>query len=159
MTSAQQAEFARMRQYYQSQGERYSFAELWPRVSKARLELLDAFDGGASPTHLLTREAFEIYRAQLAPGGVIAVHISNRYVRLEPVMRGLAEALGLDLLIRTDDPVGVPAATASRWALLGDDLSALARATEGLLQPSAITESVLWTDDRQDLWGILRLGR
>jgi hypothetical protein len=45
MTSDQQAEFARMRQYYQSQGERYSFAELWPRVSKARLELLDAFDG------------------------------------------------------------------------------------------------------------------
>ena len=45
MTSDQQAEFVRMRQYYQSQGERYSFAELWPRVSKARLELLDAFDG------------------------------------------------------------------------------------------------------------------
>ena len=121
--------------------------------------VLDAFTGGAIPTHLLTREAFEVYRAQMAPGGVIAVHISNRYVRLEPVMRGLAEVFGLDLRIRTDDPVGVPAASASQWALLGDDLSALAQDTEGLLKPSVVTESVLWTDGRQDLWGILRLGR
>ena len=123
------------------------------------LLVLDAFTGGAIPTHLLTREAFEVYWARMAPGGVIAVHISNRYVRLEPVMRGLAREFGLDLLIRTDQPVGVPTATASRWALLGDDLSTLARDAEGLLQPSAITEEVLWTDDRQNLWGILRLGR
>jgi len=45
MTSDQQAEFDRMQQYYQSQGERYSFSELWPRVAKARLELLDALNG------------------------------------------------------------------------------------------------------------------
>jgi len=44
-TADQQAEFDRMQQYYQSQGERYSFSELWPRASKARLELLDALDG------------------------------------------------------------------------------------------------------------------
>lgn len=118
--------------------------------------VVDAFTGGAIPTHLLTHEAFEVYRAHLAPGGVVAIHLSNRYVRLEPVMRGLAEAFGLDLLIRSDDPVGVPAATASRWAILGRDLGALQRASEGLLHPSTTTETVTWTDDRQDLWGVLK---
>jgi uncharacterized damage-inducible protein DinB len=45
MTTDQQAEFDRMHQYYVTQGERYSFAELWPRAARARLELLDALDG------------------------------------------------------------------------------------------------------------------
>ena len=45
MTTDQQAEFDRMHQYYVGQGERYSFAEIWPRAVKARLELLDALEG------------------------------------------------------------------------------------------------------------------
>lgn len=45
MTNQQQAEFDRMRGYYLSQGEKYSFAELWPRAMKARLQLLDALEG------------------------------------------------------------------------------------------------------------------
>lgn len=45
MTNQQQAEFDRMRGYYVSQGERYSFAELWPRAMKARLQLLDSLEG------------------------------------------------------------------------------------------------------------------
>lgn len=71
MTSDQQAEFDRMRQYYQSQGERYTFAEIWPRAVKARLDLLDAFDG-------VTEE-----HAAWAPGDgnwsikEVAVHILN----------------------------------------------------------------------------------
>ncbi len=45
MTSEQQAEYDRMQQYYVSQGERYSFSEIWPRAVKARLELLGAIEG------------------------------------------------------------------------------------------------------------------
>lgn len=45
MTTEQQAEFDRMHQYYVSQGERYSFAEIWPRAVRARLDLLDALEG------------------------------------------------------------------------------------------------------------------
>ncbi len=123
------------------------------------LLVLDAFTGAAIPTHLLTREAFEGYRGRLAPEGLVAVHLSSRYVRLEPVMRGVADAFGLDLLVRDDDPEGVPTATASHWALLGEDLSALERNAEGLLQPPTATDVVLWTDDRQDLWGVLRFRR
>ena len=49
---------------------------------------LDAFSGDAIPVHLLTREAFEIYLRHMKPGGIIAVHISNRHLDLEPVVAG-----------------------------------------------------------------------
>ncbi len=58
--------------------------------------VVDAFSSDAIPTHLLTREAFAAYLRHLAPGGVLAVHITNRYVDLKPVVRGAAVALGLE---------------------------------------------------------------
>ncbi len=57
--------------------------------------VLDAFSGDAIPIHLLTREAFAIYKRHLAPGGVIAVHVSNNYLHLAPVVRRLAEDCGM----------------------------------------------------------------
>ena len=56
-----------------------------------QLLVLDAFSGDAIPTHLLTGEAFDVYQRHLAPGGVIAVHVSNKYLRLVPVVRRLAD--------------------------------------------------------------------
>ena len=57
--------------------------------------LLDAFSGDAVPVHLLTREAFEIYLRHLKPDGIIAVHVSNRYLALAPVIERLAASLNL----------------------------------------------------------------
>lgn len=54
--------------------------------------VIDAFGSDAIPWHLLTREALELYRARLQPGGVLAFHISNRYVDLEPVLANHAHA-------------------------------------------------------------------
>jgi len=56
--------------------------------------VLDAFTGDAIPTHLLTREAFQVYGRHLVSGGVIAVHVSNKYLHLVPVVRRLAEDCG-----------------------------------------------------------------
>jgi hypothetical protein len=56
---------------------------------------LDAFSGDAIPAHLLTAEAFAIYDRHLRPGGVLAVHITNTYLDLYPVVRRLAEHQGL----------------------------------------------------------------
>jgi len=53
--------------------------------------VLDAFSGDAPPAHLLTREAFGIYQSRMAPGGIIAVHITNRYVDLAPVVQAAAD--------------------------------------------------------------------
>jgi hypothetical protein len=61
------------------------------------LIVLDAFSGDAIPTHLLAAEAFEIYGRHLASGGVIAVHVSNNYLRLAPVVRRLAHHCGLEV--------------------------------------------------------------
>ncbi|MBL6765169.1 MAG: fused MFS/spermidine synthase [Verrucomicrobiae bacterium] len=59
------------------------------------LLVLDAFNGGAIPVHLLTLEAFAIYRRHLAPGGVIALHATNRHLDLGPVVRSAAAELGM----------------------------------------------------------------
>jgi hypothetical protein len=57
---------------------------------------IDAFSGDAIPLHLLTKEAMQVYQRQLAPGGIIAFHISNRHVDLEPEILLLAEAAGME---------------------------------------------------------------
>jgi hypothetical protein len=56
---------------------------------------LDAFTGGSVPIHLLTREAFHIYRRHLKPDGFIAINITNGYLNLYPVIRRQAEDLGM----------------------------------------------------------------
>ena len=48
--------------------------------------VIDAFAGDAIPVHLLTREAFDIYWRHLKPDGVLAVHISNQYLNLAPIV-------------------------------------------------------------------------
>ncbi len=58
---------------------------------KFQMLVLDAFSGDSIPIHLLTTEAFDVYLQRLAPGGAIAVHISNRHLDLNRVVRGLAE--------------------------------------------------------------------
>ena len=57
--------------------------------------ILDAFSSGQIPVHLLTLEAFRDYLRVLAPGGVLVVHVSNRYLDLEPLLGLVAGGLGL----------------------------------------------------------------
>ncbi len=57
--------------------------------------VVDAFSGDAIPVHLLTREALALYRRHLQPDGVIAFHVSNQYIDLEPVVAATAANAGL----------------------------------------------------------------
>ena len=57
--------------------------------------VIDAFSGDAIPVHLLTREALALYRRHLEPDGVIAFHVSNQYINLEPVVAAIAADAGL----------------------------------------------------------------
>lgn len=66
------------------------------------LIVLDAFSSDAIPTHLLTREALQLYLSKLAPGGVLAFHMSNRYLDLEPLLQSLAADAGLAGLAKRD---------------------------------------------------------
>jgi len=116
---------------------------------------LDAFSGVTIPSHLLTVEAMEIYLRHLADDGVIAFHVSNPYLDLAPVVRGLARRYGLKLLslglIPEDDDV----LEASTWMLL----TRSERMTEELKPfalPETETNEVIWTDEVHDLVRLLR---
>jgi spermidine synthase len=69
--------------------------------------ILDAFSSDAIPMHLLTREALSLYRSKLTPDGVIAFHISNRFVDLAPVLGALARDAGLACRLRRDLAPGI----------------------------------------------------
>jgi hypothetical protein len=126
------------------------------------LILLDAFSSDAIPVHLLTREALQLYRDKLAPGGLIAFHISNRYLDLEPVLGDLAAASGMACLAQLDlAPTAVDRANykqPSHWVLMGGtaaDLAAFAadsRWTPVRRQPRGDA----WTDDFSNVLGVVR---
>jgi len=65
---------------------------------------VDAFSSDAIPIHLLTREALHAYRRHLAPGGVIVYNVTNRFVNLPPLIKLVAEAEGMKVLLLNDDP-------------------------------------------------------
>ncbi|HEY1783971.1 MAG TPA: fused MFS/spermidine synthase, partial [Pirellulales bacterium] len=123
------------------------------------LLVLDAFSGDAVPAHLLTEEAFEIYQRHLKPDGMIAVHISNRYLDLRPVLAGLARRFGYrlrEVASAGDTSLGqFPA----RWVLLTRDPAATHEATGAVsdaANAAAPERSVLWTDEHSNLFEILK---
>lgn len=92
------------------------------------LLFLDAFAGDAVPLHLLTAEALALYRRRVRPDGLVLFHVSNRYLRLEPVVLGAARHLGL---------AARGARRARDLALLEDASSYVAVGTEAALAPLA----------------------
>jgi hypothetical protein len=122
------------------------------------LLVLDAFSGDAIPAHLLTKEAFEIYQRHLRPNAVVAVHISNRYLDLSPVVAGLASQFGYDLQrIHTQG--------AAELGQFPADWIVLSRPTPGSIEevktadrvlPAAPEREILWTDDFSNLFEILK---
>lgn len=121
---------------------------------------IDAFSSDAIPLHLLTREAFGVYQRAIKPDGVVLVHISNRYIDLEPVLHALVQQDGWSAMLRHDEPSEDDerlARTGSIWVAMARDPEALNRlvaasASEpdgrGSWQPLDETrEPRLWTDD------------
>ena len=76
------------------------------RQGKQNFDVLavDAFSSDSIPIHLLTEEAFKLYFERLKPNGVLAVHVSNKYLDLKPIVKLAALALGKESrVIDTDD--------------------------------------------------------
>jgi spermidine synthase len=119
--------------------------------------VIDAFTGDAIPLHLLTTQAIAIYRKHLAPGGVLAFHISNQHVDLGPAIYLLAQAAGMQA--RTvhslaDDPRGEFNAT---WVLVTNNdafltLPAIADHSHQTEQRAGLR---VWTDDYSSLLALL----
>lgn len=113
--------------------------------------VVDAFSSDAIPLHLLTNEAIALYSRATSPDGLLLVHISNRFIKLAPVLARLAEANGLEARIRSDVAPPAPGATASNWIALSRDKAAIERLMANSppqswaeLPPPA---DRLWTDD------------
>jgi hypothetical protein len=120
--------------------------------------ILDAFNGDAIPVHLLTKEAFDLYRRHLNAGGAIAVHITNQHLDLRPIVQGAVDHLGLKTLLVLDEQGGVgnPRFT-SAWMLLSADQAFLAALPiRPFTQTPARIPPRLWTDDQSSLFPILR---
>jgi hypothetical protein len=122
--------------------------------------VLDAFSSDAIPLHLLTREALRLYLAKLAPGGVLAFHITNRHVRLEPMLGALARAEGLHAMAQedklenqADDDRGL---FPSDWVIMArrpEHLGSLA--TDTRWRPAVVAKDPLWTDDFSNLLSVV----
>lgn len=120
---------------------------------------LDAFSSDAIPVHLLTKEAFEIYLRQLKPDGVIAVHISNRYLNLRPVVETLAAHFGLGVVSISEDTEPAWWVYSTTWMLLTKNKAFLEHSTikDVADEPEKPGKPVpLWTDDFTNLYSILK---
>jgi hypothetical protein len=119
---------------------------------------VDAFSSDAIPVHLLTREAIQLYFRHLKPEGVLALHISNRYLDLKPVCEGGAAAVGREAWVVDDEGDEASYLSSSTWVLVTSDLS--------LYQGKFFKDATIsqfhakkgfrpWTDDYSNLFQIL----
>ena len=120
---------------------------------------MDAFSGDSIPAHLLTLEAMQTYFEHLKPGGILAVHITNHYLDLEPVVSAAAKhfgriALAFDLQPKEKEEL----CRHSVWVLLlpPERAANLPEALKAgkLLTPPANFKA--WTDSFSNLLGILK---
>jgi len=118
--------------------------------------VVDAFSGDSVPIHLLTREAFAQYFRHLKPNGVLAVHITNRFLDLRPVVKAAADHFGKAVRLVDSESIPEKLVFHSRWALLGNDpgffndpqlSSATTIAARNGFQP--------WKDDYSSIFSIL----
>jgi spermidine synthase len=122
--------------------------------------VVDAFSSDAIPMHLLTREALALYRSRLAPDGVVAWHISNRYLDLRPVLEGLAKDAGLNALIRDDSQIPEKSGgrLPSTWVVMtADDRTCASIGLDERWTPlRSGRRPQLWTDDFSNVLSVVR---
>lgn len=120
--------------------------------------VIDAFSGDAIPLHLLTREAVALYRRHLAPGGILAFHISNQHVDLEPAIALLAQNAGLQAARVTSPADESRGEFTANWVLVSDNEAFFTQLelADGARPPVFKPGLRLWTDDYSSLLPLLR---
>ncbi|MDE2210460.1 MAG: fused MFS/spermidine synthase [Betaproteobacteria bacterium] len=129
------------------------------RESPQHFDLLaiDAFSSDAIPVHLITSEALALYIRHVKPDGVIAFHVTNRYLDLVPVVAALAHAHRMQSVWIPDEGDD-PLASRSDWVLVSNNTALLAnpRIAEAAKPIEAHPGWRLWTDDFNNLFQVLR---
>ncbi len=119
--------------------------------------LLDAFSSGTIPVHLLTKEAVQTYLAKLAPGGLLAFHISNHFVNLIPALSAIASELGLRLLER-EDQYAFYGKEAAHYAVMLPSTSHFQFLEQHPVWASVSSAETtrVWTDEYSNLAGLMK---
>jgi hypothetical protein len=120
--------------------------------------VLDTFSSDAIPVHLVTKEAFALYLEHLAPDGIIAAHITNLHLDLQPIFWQLAQYYGLNIM-RVEYPGDPNGGYASHWILLARDpaLLEITPIQERSVDLDGYSTNIrLWTDDYSNLSQILK---
>jgi len=119
---------------------------------------VDAFSSDSIPVHLLTQEAFELYFHHLSNNGTLAIHISNRYLNLRPVVARAAAAAGKDVLEIANEPDQRQGISRSTWILVCSPGGLIER--EGVRPAGNLVHTSnprpLWTDDYSSLLPLLK---
>lgn len=116
---------------------------------------IDAFSSDSIPLHLFTHEAFGVYLDALAPQGVLFVHISNRFIDLEPALAAEVAARRLHAAVRVDAPPADSPWTGSVWVAISRDpdrLKALRTLAPALpWRPLGPAAPQPWSDDHASI--------
>jgi hypothetical protein len=116
---------------------------------------VDAFSGGSVPIHLITTQALDVYERHMQPQGVIAFHVTNRFLTLPPVVQQIAQARGLHALLVHDDAEHSDLRRTD-WVLVASDPAALAPMQGAATPFTPIPGLQPWTDDFNNLFGVLK---
>ncbi len=118
---------------------------------------VDAFSSDAIPVHLITSEALALYAKHVKPGGVIAFHVTNRFLDLVPVVQALATAHQMEAVWIHDQGDDV-LANRSDWVLVSSNRELLAqpRIADAATPIKSHPDWRLWTDDFNNLFQVLR---
>ncbi len=119
---------------------------------------IDAFSSDSIPTHLMTYEAMGVYLKNMKPDGVIAFHVTNRFLHLAPVVKRIADEHGLHTMLVADDPESGSDLANTDWVLVSRSKAALEnkRITESQEAIGEIPGLRLWTDSFNNLFKILK---
>lgn len=121
--------------------------------------ILDAFNSGSVPIHLLTTEAFGVYLKRLKPDGVILLHVSNRYLDLRPVLAAAARELGLSAASKRQILSGEveDGRVASVWVAIGRETAMKALIEKNGWRGLEASGASAWTDRHASLLPALSL--
>lgn len=118
---------------------------------------LDAFSSDSVPVHLLTREAFELYFRHLKPDGALVLHISNRYLNLQPVAARAAEALGKRAVFVEDYGDDTAGFFGTDMVVMSSSATLLENVLfMGYKPPQTDSRVLLWTDDYSNLFRVMK---
>lgn len=121
-----------------------------------KIIILDAFSSDAIPVHLMTVEAFSLYKKKITPDGVILVNLSNRHLDLLPILNAIGQLLKMNVYYVIDAGNLKSGQFQSEWALLTSNQELMSTLKQTKWQPVNDKNQFLWTDDYSNIVPLLK---